>query len=94
MPEETHAAQLEEALTAGWDTEEDVNEEDLQDSYPEGAPSLLASKYLAAQGRNRLILGSTRRSGLTAHEAFQVSLCQRCLETLAYYFRIGNESAA
>ena len=54
------------------------NEDDLEnlECYPRGAPSILDSKYLAAQG-SRIVLGATRRTGLTAEEAFQASV-SRC----------------
>ena len=43
------------------------------DGYPEGAPSLLASTYLAVQDRHNMIVGATKRPGLTAAEALEVS---------------------
>lgn len=43
-----------------------------QGGYPEGAPSLLSSKYLAVQGGTSIVLGATKRLGLTPEEAFQV----------------------
>lgn len=46
-------------------------EDDFMDGYPKGAPSLLSSKYLAVQG-SRIVLGATKRTGLSAEEAFNV----------------------
>lgn len=55
-----------------WDTDEE-DPENLE-CYPKGAPSLLESNYYVAAQGSRVILGATRRKGLTADEAFQVSL--------------------
>ena len=46
--------------------------EPWKDGYPEGAPSLLSSTYLAVQGRRRMVVGATKRPGLTPEEALQV----------------------
>lgn len=47
-------------------------------SYPAGAPSLLGSPYLAAHGGDSLVVGATKRYGLSAAEAFEQ--CSRPLE--------------
>lgn len=54
------------------DGESDQAEDELE-CYPRGAPSILANKYLAAQG-SRIVLGATRRTGLSPVEAFQVEV--------------------
>lgn len=53
-----------------WKVEEE--EGSFSDGYPEGAPSLLSSKFLAVQGGKCIVLGATKRPGLTPQEAFQV----------------------
>ncbi len=40
--------------------------------YPEGSPSLLGSTYLAAQhGGTQLVVGATKRYGVSAEQALQ-----------------------
>lgn len=66
----------------GVDPESESWESDAEDDldnlecYPKGAPSILSSKYLAAQG-SRITLGATRRTGMTAEEAFQASFSNK-----------------
>lgn len=52
-----------------WESDAEDDLENLE-CYPKGAPSILSSKYLAAQG-SRITLGATRRTGVTAEQAFQ-----------------------
>lgn len=42
--------------------------------YPSGAPSLLSSTYMAIQNQHSMIVGATKRPGLTAAEALEVRL--------------------
>lgn len=44
-----------------------------ENGYPEGAPSLLSSTYLAVQGGHNMVVGATKRPGLTPTEALQAS---------------------
>ena len=37
--------------------------------YPDAAPSILGMPYAAAHGADRLVIGSTKRSGLSAEAA-------------------------
>jgi hypothetical protein len=53
------------------DSDVDDVEEDYLEGYPKGAPSLLSSKYLAVQG-TRIVLGASKRTGLSPEEAFNV----------------------
>jgi glycine/D-amino acid oxidase-like deaminating enzyme len=39
--------------------------------YPEGGPSLLGSPYIAAHGSGSLVVGATKRYGVTPEEALQ-----------------------
>ncbi|KAI3433842.1 hypothetical protein D9Q98_003645 [Chlorella vulgaris] len=39
--------------------------------YPAGAPSLLGSPYIAAHGSHSVVVGATKRYGLTAAEAYR-----------------------
>ena len=41
-------------------------------AFPDGAPSLLGPTYLAAQGRQHLVVGATKRTGLSPEDALRV----------------------
>lgn len=53
-------------------------------AYPELAPSLLGSTYLTAQGRRRLLVGATKRPGLTPEEAFLVLPISELIDHIRY----------
>lgn len=40
-------------------------------AYPDGAPSLLGSTYIANQGGQSIIVGATKRYGVEAQEAME-----------------------
>ena len=42
------------------------------DAFPVGTPSLLGPTYLAAQGRQHLVVGATKRTGLSPEDALRV----------------------
>ena len=65
-------AQSQSIMAPESDGESDIEDDlDLLECYPKGAPSLLDSKYLAAQG-SRIVVGATRKTGLSAEKAFEV----------------------
>jgi hypothetical protein len=41
-------------------------------AFPESAPSLLGPTYVAAQGRQQLVVGATKRTGLSPEDALRV----------------------
>ena len=43
-------------------------------AFPDGAPSLLGPTYVATQGRQQLVVGATKRTGLSAEDALRVGL--------------------
>ena len=42
------------------------------DAFPDDTPSLLGPTYIAAQGRQQLVVGATKRTGLSPEDALRV----------------------